>query len=302
MMDTKDISKVTEIKPPEEFKKLVPDGRFDDSKVRSSMDELLKGKLHPEGTFGKLDDGKIELPNNLEKHISEERLSHSDIDSRWESFGSNIKEKLTNLSVAAKDVSQGKNGSDVSEGKEKQNDEGLEHTINENQETRKSETENINEINKGLTEQEKKELKDRTGWSDEIIDNIYSMKEAEIYIKAGLREAEINGKKCLIRSDIDWDQKDIKGRTNRERVNLTPPDGPLSPINKDGKTIELHHIGQHQDSPFAELTMQEHRGKDNYSILHDTAKEESEINRTEFGQERKEYWQARAEETENGNS
>ena len=149
-----------------------------------------------------------------------------------------------------------------------------------------------------LTEDEKKRIKEETGWSNEIIDAIGSWAEYQIYRKAGLKEAEINGKKCLIRDDIDWDQKDAEGRTNRERVNLKPPEGPLVPINKNGEKIELHHIGQHADSPFAELTMKEHRSKENNAILHNTMKEESEIDRVKFKCERDRHWQARATQGE----
>ena len=145
-----------------------------------------------------------------------------------------------------------------------------------------------------LTEEEKKKIKEETGWSDEIVNAMGSWAEYQIYKKAGLKEAEIEGRKCLIRDDIDWDQKDAEGRTNRERVNLKPPEGPLVPINENGEKIELHHIGQHADSPFAELTMKEHRGKENYAILHDTMKEESEIDRAKFKDERDQHWQARA--------
>lgn len=116
------------------------------------------------------------------------------------------------------------------------------------------------------------------------------MNEYEIYRDAGLQEAEIGGKKCLIRSDIDWAQKDAMGRTNRERAEQG-----LSPINKDGKVIELHHIGQHADSPLAELTPEEHRGKGNDTILHDKTKE-SEIDRQAFAVERSAHWEARANE------
>lgn len=145
-----------------------------------------------------------------------------------------------------------------------------------------------------LTSEEKQRIKMETGWSDEIIDHISSMAEYEVYKKAGLVEADVGGKKCLIRSDIDWNQKDAMGRTNRERVEAKPPDGPLAPITKNGETVELHHIGQHQNSPFAELTQVEHRGKGNNTVMHDTTKSESEINRSVFNDEKKEYWQARA--------
>ncbi len=142
----------------------------------------------------------------------------------------------------------------------------------------------------GLTNEEKAKIQEETGWSDEIIDAISSMEEYEIYKNAGLQEAEIGGKKCLVRNDIDWNQKDAMGRTNRERAEQG-----LSPINKDGKVIELHHIGQHADSPLAELTPEEHRGKGNDNILHDKTKE-SEIDRQAFAEERSEHWEARANE------
>ena len=167
-----------------------------------------------------------------------------------------------------------------------------ENTNSDNKESSEGTSENGEK--RGLTEEEKATLKALTGGSDEIIDANGSMEEAEIYMKAGLKEVEINGKKCLIRDDIDWDQKDEMGRTNKERAEQG-----LSPITKDGKTVELHHIGQHADSPLAELTPEEHRGKGNDTILHDKTKE-SEIDRQAFAGERSSHWEARAQE--GGNS
>ena len=145
-----------------------------------------------------------------------------------------------------------------------------------------------NETNSGLTEEEKQLIKDESGWSDEITDQIASMEEYEVYKKSGLQEVEINGKRCLVRSDIDWDQKDSMGRTNKERA-----EAGLSPIDKDDNKIELHHIGQKSDGSLAELTPDEHRGKDNNKVLHDTQKE-SEIDRPAFDSERKGHWKERA--------
>lgn len=160
----------------------------------------------------------------------------------------------------------------------------------ENSDSGAQEGTNENGEKKGLSEEEKAKIKELTGWSDEILDAIGSMEEAEIYMKAGLKEVEINGKKCLIREDIDWNQKDEMGRTNKERAEQG-----LSPITKDGKTVELHHIGQHADSPLAELTTEEHRGKGNDTVLHDKTKE-SEIDRRAFANERSSHWEARAQE------
>lgn len=152
------------------------------------------------------------------------------------------------------------------------------------------ETDEGTQENEGLTDEEKQRIKEEAGWSDEVIDAIGSWQEYEIYKKAGLVEAEICGKKCLIRSDIDWNQKDAFGRSNEERAKQGLP-----PLNKDGKPIELHHIGQHADSPLAELTQEEHRGIGNDGILH-KKNVISKIDRTTFASERSEHWQERINE------
>ena len=145
-----------------------------------------------------------------------------------------------------------------------------------------------------MTDEEKEELRELTGWSDEILDSIESRAEAEIYMKAGLKEAEINGKKCLIRDDIDLEQEDEDGITNRERMERGRP-----PITKDGEEVELHHIGQKQNSPLAELTIEQHRGVGNDRVLHNKTKE-TEIDRNEFGKERRDHWKNRVESMEGG--
>ena len=145
------------------------------------------------------------------------------------------------------------------------------------------------EIRKELSDEEKQRIKEETGWSDEIIDAISSMEEYEIYKKADLEEKEINGKKCLVRKDIDLEQKDSMGRTNSERMEKGLP-----PLDKNGRPIELHHIGQKPNSPLAELTTSEHRDKGNDIVLHDK-KKESEIDRDKFAEERSEHWKNRIE-------
>lgn len=189
---------------------------------------------------------------------------------------------------------------DISEKKLENEEELFEHLMGDDEIEDHLETENdpeekdpekesteVESEKKELTAEQKKEIKEKTGWSDEIIDSIGSMDEAEIYMKANLVETEINGKKCLIRNDIDIDQEDEDGITNRERMERGRP-----PITKNGEEVELHHIGQKPDSPLAELTMEEHRGAGNDTILHDKTKE-TEIDRNEFGKERREHWKDR---------
>lgn len=98
-----------------------------------------------------------------------------------------------------------------------------------------------------------------SNYSPEILKQINSKEELKIYEDANLHEENVNGKICLVRSDIDWNQKDPHdpyGRTNLELAKQG-----LAPI-KDGRHLELHHIGQHSDSSLAELTIKEHRSSD----------------------------------------
>ena len=152
----------------------------------------------------------------------------------------------------------------------------------------------------GLTEEEKAKIKEKNGWSDEIIDSIQNMKQYEILKNAELVEVEINGRKCLIKENIDLDYTDEDGVSNRDRIarGLAPLDS------KTGKPIELHHLGQKADSPLVELTEEEHRtgeyedGKKNQSLWHDNTKEtEVHGEGNSWDQERKAHWKARSEES-----
>lgn len=156
------------------------------------------------------------------------------------------------------------------------------------QENENAEGDEVQDECKELTDEERQQIKEETGWSDKIIDAIHSMEEYRIYKNAGLVESEVGGRKCLIRLDIDWDQVDEKGRTNRERVERG-----LAPLGSDGKPIELHHIGQRVDSPLAELTHDEHCGKGNKGILHKDIKSEVHGEGNTWDRERGNYWRAR---------
>lgn len=141
----------------------------------------------------------------------------------------------------------------------------------------------------GVSSETRAEINEKSNYSPEVNAYINSVEELEIYQKAGLEEVQINGRTCLIRSDIDMDQAvDEFGTTNAELIR----DG-YAPFDQDGNKIELHHIGQKNDAPLAELRFDEHRSSENYSILHNTNKE-SEINRSDFNDERGAHWKSRA--------
>ena len=154
-----------------------------------------------------------------------------------------------------------------------------------------------------LALEEKKAIYLRTGWSDDVLNSIRLMDEAMIYIRAGLKERKIGGRTALVRSDIDWSDYSIRRNTwlrNKladydkwaEYNNADLIGEGFPPRDKNGDPYELHHIGQRQDSPFAELTWAEHMGDGNNVILHQMGKE-SEIDRECFDAEKSAYWQAR---------
>ena len=148
----------------------------------------------------------------------------------------------------------------------------------------------------GLTDEEKNKIKNETNWSDVIIDHIENMEQYEIYKNADLHEAEIDGRKCLIK-DVDMDYVDPKtGKTNRELIK----DGRVPIDSKTGERIELHHMGQEYDSPFAELCENSEHGDGNHSVLH-TKGEASWRNNTELNNRYKNvdkpnHWNERAKE------
>lgn len=155
-------------------------------------------------------------------------------------------------------------------------------------------------VKEGLSHEEWKKIKEETGWSDGIIEHIQNMQQYEILKNAGLKEVEINGRKCLIKENINLDYTDADGISNRDRIarGLAPLDS------KTGKPLELHHLGQKADSPLVELTAEEHRtgeyegGLKNQSLWHDnTLETEVHGEGSTWGLERKAHWKSRSEQS-----
>lgn len=119
-----------------------------------------------------------------------------------------------------------------------------------------------------------------------------SPQEAAHYENVGVRVQEVNGRECLVRDGIDWEQRDAYGQTNKERAEQG-----LAPLDPEGRPYELHHVQQRSDGMLAELTRDEHRGAGVDRILHDPTKT-SEIDRAEFDQIRADHWRARAAEVQ----
>ena len=103
----------------------------------------------------------------------------------------------------------------------------------------------------------------------------------------GKRTVEFRGKDVTQDDSLfDPNYKDEKGQTNIERMEKG-----LAPKSNDGKSIEIHHVDQTNDSPLKEMTQAEHQ----QSGMHQNKGQlPSQINRREFNQWRTEYWKWRA--------
>jgi hypothetical protein len=91
--------------------------------------------------------------------------------------------------------------------------------------------------------------------------------------------------------DIDIVSKNMKEKIPNDE--LEPPtergNAPIS--KKDGDPIEIHHDGQNPNGPFYEKTKTDHRLGQNYKKNYPHYKERSKINRSQFLQQKREYWE-----------
>lgn len=110
--------------------------------------------------------------------------------------------------------------------------------------------------------------------------------------KAGLKywdeAVEVNGIKVYGRKDlIDPDMVDSLDRTNLQRT-----ESGIAPIGPDGKSINLHHMIQTNDSAIAEVTQTFHQ--QNSKVIHiNPNTTPSGINRSQFNKWKKNYWKNR---------
>ena len=65
-----------------------------------------------------------------------------------------------------------------------------------------------------LTEEQKEEYKKKLQCSDEVMSYIRTAEEAEVYVKAGLRKAIVNNRRCLVR-EIDFEFR-LRNKSNYE--------------------------------------------------------------------------------------
>lgn len=145
----------------------------------------------------------------------------------------------------------------------------------------------------GLSPSDRAEITSETNWSYSIVRYLRTREEAEWYIRCGLQEGVVNGRPALLQPKLDLDGKVLYHNeyiTNRELMS-----NGKSPCGEDGERYELHHVGQHSDSPFAELLTSEHRLAGNYDTLHTSVNVKSVVDRDIYNkEERPQYWQGRS--------
>lgn len=137
----------------------------------------------------------------------------------------------------------------------------------------------------GLTMNEVAMIQKESKYPLDVIKQIHSMDEYNVFKNANLKTEMINGKNALIRSDIDLTLVDSEGRTNLDRMAKG-----LAPIDKNGKSFELHHIGQEANGTLAILSTEEHDA----AVLHGY-KIVSEIDRNAFKKTREKFWKSLAQ-------
>ncbi len=142
----------------------------------------------------------------------------------------------------------------------------------------------------GLTMNEAAAIQKESQYPIEVIKQFHSKEEYEVFRAANLKSQMVNGQIALVRTDIDVNFVDEFGRTNLQRMKLG-----LSPLDANGATYELHHIGQEADATLAILTQAEH---DN-AVLHGFTAI-SKIDRNAFGVVRKKFWKTMATLLEEG--
>lgn len=138
----------------------------------------------------------------------------------------------------------------------------------------------------GLTMNEVALIQKESNLPMDVISQFHSMKEYSVYKEAGLKPVIVNGRVALVQ-DIDLNYvselPDGTKVTNLER--MQSGFAPIEPAT--GKAYQLHHIGQKADGTLAVLTEDQHLG--NSTILNIAGKT-SEIDRSGFGNTRKEFW------------
>ena len=123
-----------------------------------------------------------------------------------------------------------------------------------------------------------------TGYPLDVIKEFHNMKEYQAFRNASLKPMKVGNKSALIKTDIDLTKVDANRRTNLERMRQG-----LAPLDSDGVSYELHHVGQRKDGTLAILTKNEHKNPDIHGFLERT---EAHAEGTNWNTEKQRFWKA----------
>lgn len=141
----------------------------------------------------------------------------------------------------------------------------------------------------GLSMNEAAQIQRDSGMPLDVIGQLNSMDQYEALRSTGMfvSPTPVGGRTALVRH-IDLDQVDENGLTNLERMLEGMP-----PLDPDGYSYELHHVGQQQNGTLAILTREEHRLGDNYGLWHPDLG--PGVDRTNWSSDKKQFWMDMAE-------
>lgn len=149
------------------------------------------------------------------------------------------------------------------------------------------------EVSSVNLELQKKYILEDSPYSKRINDAISNYAEFLFYYNLKLKEAFVTRPSLIKELDLDlW--VSCENKTNREL--LKEGKSPYAYDSEGGK-IEIHHIGQQYESPFAELTIDEHSLEGNSKLLHEIREDSwrnQEQLKKKFNLEKTQYWKLRA--------
>lgn len=131
------------------------------------------------------------------------------------------------------------------------------------------------------------QIQQETRYPLDVIKQFHTMDEYQAFRNANLQATVVGNKTALIKTDIDLTRIDSKGRTNLDRMKQG-----LAPLDSDGISYELHHIGQRKNGTLAIMSRKEHDDPAIHGFLQET---EAHAAGTNWNSERQAFWRAFAE-------
>jgi hypothetical protein len=123
----------------------------------------------------------------------------------------------------------------------------------------------------------------------DVISQMHSLDEYIVYKESGLKAIMVNGKTALVQKiDLNYVSEFPNGTKVTNLVRMQKGYAPLDPLT--GKAYELHHVGQADDGTLAILTINQHRGEENFAKLHNIWKDSTVDHGADWTKTVSEFW------------